>query len=70
MVWWIGNEPESGTDCAEKYFRPLFDVAREADPTRPVGFVNVLLAPHGKCRVSQFADVLVLNCFYGWYVNT
>ena len=30
---------------AEDYFRPLFDVAREADPTRPVGFVNVMLAP-------------------------
>ena len=39
-----------------------------ADPTRPVGFVNVMLAPHGKCRVSQFADVLMLNRYYGWYV--
>ena len=45
-------------------------MAREADPTRPVGFVNVMLAPHGTCRVSQFADVLMLNRCYGWYVNT
>ena len=43
-----------------------------ARPTRPgrSGFVNVMLAPHGTCRVSQFADVLMLNRYYGWYVNT
>jgi beta-glucuronidase len=35
-----------------------------------VGFVNVMLAPYGKCRVSQFADVLMLNRYYGWYTHT
>jgi beta-glucuronidase len=70
VLWSIANEPESDTEGAEKYFQPLFDVAREADPTRPVGFVNVMLAPYGKCRVSQFGDVLMLNRYYGWYVNT
>ena len=70
VIWSIANEPESDTEGAENYFRPLFDVARKADPTRPVGFVNVMLAPHGKCRVSQFGDVLMLNRYYGWYVNT
>ena len=70
VLWSIANEPESETEAAETYFRPLFDVARQADPSRPVGFVNVMLAPHGKCRVSQFADVLMLNRYYGWYVQT
>jgi beta-glucuronidase len=70
VLWSIANEPESDTEEAERYFQPLFDVARQADPTRPVGFVNVMLAPHGKCRVSQFGDVLMLNRYYGWYVNT
>ena len=70
VLWSIANEPESDTEGAEKYFEPLFEVARQADPTRPVGFVNVMLAPHGKCRVSQFGDVLMLNRYYGWYVNT
>ena len=70
VLWSIANEPESETPEAEDYFRPLFDVARGADPTRPVGFVNVMLAPHGKCRVSKFGDVLMLNRYYGWYVNT
>ncbi|MEI2730896.1 MAG: beta-glucuronidase [Dermatophilaceae bacterium] len=70
VLWSIANEPESDTEAAQEYFRPLFDVAREADPTRPVGFVNVMLAPHGKCRVSQFADVHMINRYYGWYTHT
>lgn len=70
VLWSIANEPESDTVGAEDYFRPLFDVAREADPTRPVGFVNVMLAPHGRCRVSQFADVVMINRYYGWYVHS
>jgi beta-glucuronidase len=70
VLWSIANEPESHTEGAEAYFQPLFDLTRELDPTRPVGFVNVMLAPYGKCRVSQFGDVLMLNRYYGWYVNT
>jgi beta-glucuronidase len=70
VLWSIANEPESDTQGAEDYFRPLFDLTRSLDPTRPVGFVNVMLAPHGRCRVSQFGDVLMLNRYYGWYVHT
>jgi beta-glucuronidase len=70
VLWSIANEPESDTEGAENYFRPLFDLTRRLDPTRPVGFVNVMLAPYGRCRVSQFGDVLMLNRYYGWYVNT
>ena len=29
-----------------------------------------MLAPHGTCRVSQFADVLMINRYYGWYTHT
>jgi beta-glucuronidase len=70
VLWSIANEPESETEAAEQYFKPLFDLARQLDPTRPVSFVNVLLAPYPTCRVSQFADVLMLNRYYGWYVHT
>jgi beta-glucuronidase len=70
VLWSIANEPESDTAGAEAYFEPLFALARQLDATRPVGFVNVMLAPYGKCRVSKFGDVLMLNRYYGWYVNT
>jgi beta-glucuronidase len=69
VVWSIANEPESHTEESRKYFEPLFTLTRELDPSRPVGFVNVMLSPHGKCLVSQYADVLMLNRYYGWYVN-
>lgn len=69
-VWSIANEPESDTAEAEDYFRPLFELTRSLDRTRPVGFVNVMLAPAGKCRVTQFADLAMINRYYGWYVNT
>ena len=70
ILWSIANEPESHTEGAERYFEPLFELTRALDPSRPVGFVNVLLAPHGTCRVSQFADVLMINRYYGWYSQT
>jgi beta-glucuronidase len=70
VLWSIANEPESDTEGAEAYFRPLFELTKRLDATRPVGFVNVMLSPHGACRVSQFADVLMLNRYYGWYVHT
>lgn len=69
-VWSLANEPESQTEAAEGYFRPLFQAAREADPTRPIGFVNMMLGQPGTCRVAQFADLIMLNRYYGWYVET
>ena len=70
VLWSIANEPESDSDAARAYFEPLFSLTRELDPTRPVGFVNVMLAPHGTCKVSELGDVVMLNRYYGWYVNT
>ena len=57
--------------AAEEYLRPLVALAKECDPAhRPVGFVNVMLAPYGACRVHQYCDVLMLNRYWGWYVQT
>ena len=68
-VWSLANEPESHTDEARTYFEPLFDVARKADPTRPVGFVNMMLAPPAACKVTALADLVMINRYYGWYVG-
>ncbi len=68
VLWSLANEPESDNAAAEEYFGPLFELARSLDPTRPLGFANVAQATPGRCRVSQFADVLMLNRYYGWYV--
>jgi beta-glucuronidase len=70
VLWSIANEPESHTEESVAYFEPLFTAAREADPSRPVGFVNVMLAPYDKCLLTALADVVMLNRYYGWYSDT
>jgi beta-glucuronidase len=69
VLWSLANEPESHTDEARAYFEPLFEVARRADPTRPVGFVNMMFAQPEACKVSDLADVIMINRYYGWYVE-
>ncbi|GAA2704096.1 beta-glucuronidase [Actinoplanes palleronii] len=68
VMWSLANEPESDNAAAEAYFEPLFALARDLDPTRPLGFANVAQATPDRCRVSRFADVLMLNRYFGWYV--
>jgi beta-glucuronidase len=70
VLWSVANEPESHTDESLAYFEPLFTATREADPSRPVGFVNMMLAPYDKCLVTPLADVVMVNRYYGWYVDT
>jgi beta-glucuronidase len=69
VLWSLANEPESHTDEALTYFEPLFEVARAADPSRPVSFVNMMFAQPDACKVSALADVIMINRYYGWYVE-
>ena len=70
VMWSIANEPESGVDEARDYFEPLAALTRELDPSRPITFVNMMLAPVGVDKISDLFDVLCLNRYYGWYVDT
>jgi len=70
VLWSIANEPESDTPAARAYFEPLAAEARRADPSRPVGFVNVMLAPPDRDVITDLFDVVMLNRYYGWFVAT
>jgi beta-glucuronidase len=70
VLWSIANEPESETPEARAYFAPLAAEARRLDPSRPIGFANVMLAPFDQDQISDLFDVLMLNRYYGWYVDT
>jgi Beta-galactosidase/beta-glucuronidase len=70
VMWSIANEPESHTDAALEYFTPLFALAKELDSSRPVSFVNVMMSPYPRCKLAPLADVIMLNRYYGWYVDT
>jgi hypothetical protein len=69
VLWSIANEPESGEPAARDYFGPLFAEARKLDPTRPVGFVGVMFEPADRCKITELADVVLLNRYYGWYTR-
>ncbi len=70
VLWSIANEPETGVDEARDYFAPLAQLTRELDPSRPVTFVNMMMAPAGVDKIADLFDVICLNRYYGWYVNT
>lgn len=70
VMWSITNEPASNEEGAREYFAPLVELTRELDPSRPVTFVNVMMAPAGTDLVADLFDVICLNRYYGWYTHT
>jgi beta-glucuronidase len=68
VLWAIANEPESVTPEARAYFEPLAAETRRLDPSRPVGFANVMTATPDVDVITDLFDVVMLNRYYGWYV--
>jgi beta-glucuronidase len=69
VMWSIANEPESQTDAARSYFEPLAAETRRLDPTRPIAFANMILAPPEKDTMTDLFDVVMVNRYYGWYAD-
>ena len=69
-MWSITNEPASNEEGAREYFEPLVTLTRELDPTRPVTFVNVMFSNYEHDRIADLFDVICLNRYYGWYVDS
>jgi len=67
VVWSIANEPESVTPESRAYFEPLAAEARRLDPTRPIGFANVMGSTPDVDVITDLFDVVMLNRYYGWY---
>jgi beta-glucuronidase len=70
VLWSIANEPDTIVPAAREYFEPLAKLTRELDPTRPICFVNVMFATFENDVISDLFDVLCLNRYYGWYMQT
>jgi beta-glucuronidase len=69
VLWSITNEPESVTPESRVYFEPLAAEARRLDPTRPIGFANVMGSTPDVDVLTDLFDVVMLNRYYGWYAN-
>ena len=71
VMWNIANEPDSYTEGAYEYFKPLYDLAKELDPEkRPCTLTSVQMAGGPDTDISaKLSDVICLNRYYGWYVG-
>ena len=71
VMWNIANEPDSYSDAAYDYFKPLYDLAHELDPqNRPCTLTSVQMAGGPDTDKSAIlSDVICLNRYYGWYVG-
>jgi len=69
VLWSIANEPNGAEEGAREYFAPLVELTRELDPTRPVGYVNVVFDTPDKCIIGDLFDVIMLSRYYGWYLD-
>jgi beta-glucuronidase len=70
VMWSIANEPESVEEGAREYFQPLVELARELDPSRPLTYANEYRGTFHNDRLADLFDVICLNRYYGWYVDT
>ena len=70
IAWSIFNEAETYTELAEKYFAPLFELARALDPQkRPLTGALEKSSSPAACRVNKMMDFICLNRYYGWYIS-
>ncbi|MGP3560716.1 beta-glucuronidase [Geobacillus sp. BK01] len=71
VMWSIANEPASEEEGAYEYFQPLVELAKQLDPQkRPVTIVVHLGATPETDRVAELVDVIALNRYYGWYIDS
>jgi beta-glucuronidase len=70
VAWSLANEPDTAEAAARDYFKPLVDAARELDASRPICFANVATAPPDLDVVTDLFDLICLNRYYGWYIDT
>jgi beta-glucuronidase len=70
VMWSVANEPDTTEPASRPYFTALAHCVRDLDDTRPVGFANVGLATPDVDQVTDLFDVILLNRYFGWYVDS
>ncbi|WP_163526988.1 beta-glucuronidase [Halobacillus ihumii] len=71
VMWSVANEAATEEEGAAEYFKPLIDLTKELDPQkRPVTIVLFIMATPETDKVAELVDVLALNRYFGWYVDS
>lgn len=70
IAWSLLNEPETTDESAVPYFEKVFSLAHELDAQkRPRTFALIMNSLPDTCKCYQFADIIALNRYYGWYLK-
>ena len=70
IAWSLLNEPETTSEAAVAYFEDVFKRAYELDvQKRPRTFAMLMNSLPDTCKCYQFADMIALNRYYGWYLK-
>lgn len=68
VAWSLANESRTHTKEGEAYFKPLIDLAKDLDPTRPVTVVLAGCMRVGdKELVAPHCDFISFNYYPAWY---
>lgn len=65
------NEPDTTTSLKTiSYFKMVFDTCYKLDvQKRPRTFAMLMNSTPDTCKCYQFCDFIMLNRYYGWYIN-
>ena len=64
ILWGFCNECASNEPEAIPVYKELTELVKKLDPSRPVTFAVIHSRNH---VVFEFADVIAMNCYPGWY---
>lgn len=67
VMWSVANEADTSEEGSARYFKPVIDLMRELDDTRPVTMAQCIWCEFD--IVSQWLDVICLNRYYSWYFD-
>ncbi|MGL4676335.1 MAG: beta-glucuronidase [Brevinema sp.] len=71
VMWSLSNEAATEELGSKEYHQELFDLTQSLDPQkRPITVVTHMMSTPDKCQVADMVDVLCLNRYYGWYVQS
>lgn len=65
IMWSVANEPRSHQKSSKEYFKPLAELTKKLDKTRPNTLVSCW-APD--CHALEWFDVISINTYPGWYL--
>ncbi|TFG15875.1 MAG: beta-glucuronidase [Promethearchaeota archaeon] len=65
IMWSLANEPHSSTK-SKAFFRELYDLSKELDPTRLVTIINMQGV---RDRAFEFLDIVCMNRYFAWYIG-